>query len=327
MAFEKRFKSDPIFVKNAQDIINALFFGENPCKFLSTEATKEDFIKHLAGDQYTSFDDFTRSLKSNKKRADKKEKVAEFLKEHNITMYPHSAYSIFLNEKKKEYETKNPGESSKKIREIMTNDWTSMTEKKKEVFENMYHKLKQEFIDKVKEIDPSYIVYFDKSQAPKANPSPYNSFVSQQMKKLKEENSELNSTEIMRKAAEKWKNLSENDKKALYEKCGVEYNPTKTKTSVKPKTPIASATVVDNKTKSESEDEKPKKASTKATPAKATPAKKTSVKSDSEGTSDHDSESESKNKKAPVKKPAAAAKSAPKVKGKSLDNILDDEDD
>lgn len=325
MAFEKRFKSDPIFVKNAQDIINALFFGENPCKFLSTEATKEDFIKHLAGDQYTSFDDFTRSLKSNKKRADKKEKVSEFLKEHNITMYPHSAYSIFLNEKKKEYETKNPGESSKKIREIMTKDWTGMTDKKKEVFENMYHKLKQEFIDKVKEIDPSYIVYFDKSQAPKANPSPYNSFVSQQMKKLKEENSELNSTEIMRKAAEKWKNLSENDKKALYEKCGVEYNPAKTKSSVKSNT--TKATVADDKTKSESEDEKPKTASTKATPAKATPAKKTSVKSDSEGTSDHDSESESKNKKAPVKKPAAAAKSAPKVKGKSLDNILDDEDD
>jgi hypothetical protein len=324
MAFEKRFKTDPIFVKNAQDIINALFFGENPFKFLKAEATKEDFIKHLAGEQYTSFDDFTRSLKSNKKRADKKEKVAEFLKEHEITMYPHSAYSIFLNEKKKEYETKNPGESSKVIRELMTKDWTGMTDKKKEVFENIYHKLKQEFIDKVKEIDPSYIIYFDKSQAPKANPSPYNSFVSQQMKKIKEENSELNSTEIMRLAAEKWKNLSENDKKAIYEKCGVEYNTSKSK-SVKSKPTKA---VVDDKTKSESEDEKPKgKSAPKAAAAKATPAKKGMTKSDSEATSDLDSESESKNKKAPVKKPAASAKPAQKSKGKSLDNILDDEDD
>ncbi len=324
MAFEKRFKSDPIFVKNAQDIINALFFGENPCKFLNSEATKEDFIKHLAGEQYTSFDDFTRSLKSNKKRADKKEKVAEFLKEHDIKMYPHSAYSIFLNEKKKEYETKNPGESSKVIRELMTKDWTGMSDKKKEVFENIYHKLKQEFIDKVKEIDPSYIVYFDKSQAPKANPSPYNSFVSQQMKKIKEENSELNSTEIMRMAAEKWKNLSENDKKALYEKAGVEYNAGKSK-SIKSKPTKATE---DDKTKSESEDEKPKgKSAPKAAAAKATPAKKGMTKSDSEGTSDHDSESESKNKKTPAKKPAASAKPAAKGKGKSLDNILDDEDD
>ena len=323
MAFEKRFKSDPIFVKNAQDIINALFFGENPCKFLSSEATKEDFIKHLAGEQYTSFDDFTRSLKSNKKRADKKEKISEFLKEHNITMYPHSAYSIFLNEKKKDYETKNPGESAKAIRELMTKDWTGMSDKKKEVFENMYHKLKQEFIDKVKEIDPSYIVYFDKSQAPKATPSPYNSFVSQQMKKLKEEKPELNSTEIMRLAAEKWKNLSDNDKKALYEKCGVEYNPSKSK-SVKAK-PTKATPVVDDKTKSESEDEKPAPKTTKATIAK-----KTVAKSDSEGTSDHDSESESKNKKAPAKK-GTPAKSAPVKGGKgkpnTLDKILDDDDD
>ena len=234
-------------------------------------------------------------------------------------MYPHSAYSIFLNEKKKEYETKNPGDSAKAIRELMTKDWTGMSDKKKEVFENMYHKLKQEFIDKVKEIDPSYIVYFDKSQAPKATPSPYNSFVSQQMKKLKEEKPDLNSTEIMRMAAEKWKNLSETDKKALYEKAGVEYNPTKSK-SVKAK-PTKIATPVEDKAKSESEDEKPKSKTTKAT----TPAKKAVVKSDSEGTSDVDSESESKNKKAPVKK-ATPAKGA-KGKPNTLDKILDDDDE
>lgn len=222
MAFEKRFKNDYVMIKNFEEFINALFIGDLPCDLINSTTTKVQFLKHFAGPNYESFDDFDRDIKNNKKRANKKLKVFEFLKTHNLEMHPHSSYSIFLNDKKSEYEKKNPTMSLKDLKTLMTNEWTKMTTKNKAVFENIYQTKKQEFIDKVKEIDPSFIVYFDKSQAPKSKPQPYPTFVKEQMKIIKAENNELMSKEIMKIVGQKWKVLEPKDKKKYYDMCNAE---------------------------------------------------------------------------------------------------------
>jgi len=283
MAFEKRFKNDYVMIKNFEDFINALFLGDLPCDLLNNTTTKVQFLKHFAGPNYESFDDFDRDIKNNKKRANKKLKVFEFLKTHNLEMYPHSSYSIFLNEKKQEYEKKNPTMSLKDLKTLMTNDWTKMTTKNKEVFENIYQTKKQEFIDTVKEIDPSFIVYFDKSQAPKSKPQPYPTFVKEQMKIIKAENNELMSKEIMKIVGQKWKVLEPKDKKKYYDICNAEMPEPKKVSSVEVKKETEKETEKETDTKKE---KKPV----------ATKSKAKSVKNES----DIESEVEVKKEKKPV---------------------------
>ncbi len=294
MAFEKRFKNDYVMIKNFEEFINALFIGDLPCDLINSTTTKVQFLKHFAGPNYESFDDFDRDIKNNKKRANKKLKVFEFLKTHNLEMHPHSSYSIFLNDKKSEYEKKNPTMSLKDLKTLMTNEWTKMTTKNKAVFESIYQTKKQEFIDKVKEIDPSFIVYFDKSQAPKSKPQPYPTFVKEQMKIIKAENNELMSKEIMKIVGQKWKVLEPKDKKKYYDMCNAEMPEPKKVSSVE--------------VKKETEKEKETDTKKEKKPV-ATKSKSKSVKNES------DIESEVEVKK--EKKPAATATKAKIIKNES----------
>ncbi len=253
MAFEKRFKNDFVMVKNFEDFINALYVGDVPCNLIKSDTTKVHLLKYFAGPDYESFKDFDRDIKNSKKRADKKVKVFDFLKANNLEMYPHSSYSIFLNEKKPQYEKKNPSMSLKDIKTLMTSDWSKMTPKEKQKFEDTYQQKKQEFIDKVKEIDPSFVVHFDKSQAPKGKPQAYPMYVKEQMKIFKEENNDLKSKDIMKLIGQKWKSLDSDEKKKYYDMCNdgtTESTETKPKTTTTPKKVVkADSDISDTETK------------------------------------------------------------------------------
>jgi hypothetical protein len=220
MAFQKRFKNDFVLVENFKTFINALFNDEKPNELLNQTTTKAQIIKFFAGDEYESFDDFEHEYKISKKRAVKKSNITEFLKTHNLEMYPHSAYSIFLNEEKSAYEKKHTGVSLTELRKIMTEDWHKMDESKKEVFSNKFNQHKQEFIDKVMAIDPTFVGNFDKSKAPKGPMRPYNVYVKEQMKIIKAKTPTVNSTEIMKEIGQSWKALADAEKKKYYDICG-----------------------------------------------------------------------------------------------------------
>ena len=309
MAYSKRVKTDPIFVANLEDFINALFNGESPSALLKSDTTKTSLIKFYAGDEYESFKDFDRSLKSHTKRANKKEKITEFIKTHHLEMFPHSAYSIFLQEKNDEYKKKNSTLTPKELRAKMTTDWSSMNEKAKKPFEDTYHKKKSEFVEKVRSIDPEYVSLFDKSQAPKPPPRPYTLFVTEQMKEIRAENPAVSNTDVMKLAGEKWRAMSDSDKKQYYDKCGATV-PAQTETKEK-KTPVAT---VEKKTTDTVEKKAPEKKAPVKKPA-APKAKKTTSQSESE---DEDAKSvNAKGKKATVKLGA---------KSKHLDEVLDNSD-
>jgi hydrocephalus-inducing protein len=317
MAFEKRFKNDYVMIKNFEDFINALFVGDLPCDLINSTTTKVQFLKHFAGPNYESFDDFDRDIKNNKKRANKKLKVFEFLKNNNLEMHPHSSYSIFLNDKKAEYEKKNPTMSLKDLKTLMTNEWTKMNTKNKEVFENIYQTKKQEFIDKVKEIDPSFIVYFDKSQAPKPKPQPYPTFVKEQMKIIKAENNQLMSKEIMKIVGQKWKVLELKDKKKYYDMCNAEMPAPKKVTSTKSESEVKN----DNEKEKEKEKEKQKEKKKEKEKEKEKEKKPTITKPKStKNESDIESETEVKKTKGKDKKPTAT-----KAKQVKNDSEIDSE--
>jgi len=220
MAFQKRFKNDFVLVENFKTFINALFNDDKPSELLNETTTKAQLIKFFAGAEYESFDDFEHEHKIIKKRAAKKTNISEFLKTHNLEMYPHSAYSIFLNEEKSAYEKKHTGVSLTELRKIMTEDWHKMDESKKEVFSNKFNQHKQEFIDKVMAIDPTFVGNFDKSKAPKGPMRPYNVYVKEQMKIIKAKTPTVNSTEIMKEIGQSWKALADAEKKKYYDICG-----------------------------------------------------------------------------------------------------------
>jgi len=221
MAFAKRFNKDILLLSHFKEFVNHLFDKEDkPCELLASETTKLKILSHFTGDEeYESFEAFSRSTKNEQKRADRKIKATEFIKEHNLTLYPHSSYSIFLNEQKAEYEEKYDDKSPKEIREIMTKVWTEMSEAKKKKYNESFAAQKQEFIDKVKAIDESYVTYFDKKQAPKKAPTPYIMFVQENMKLIKEENPTLPGKDIMRKVCEKWKAITDEEKQKYHDKC------------------------------------------------------------------------------------------------------------
>jgi hypothetical protein len=312
MAYSKRVKTDPTFVANLEDFINALFNGESPCTLLKSDTTKTSLLKFFAGDEYESFKDFDRSLKSHTKRANKKEKIIEFLKTHNLELFPHSAYSIFLQEKNAEYKKKNTTLTPKELRTKMTTDWSSMNEKAKKPFEDMYHKNKSEFIEKVRSIDADAVVLFDKSQAPKPPPRPYTMFVTEQMKEIRSEKPEVSNTEVMKLAGEKWRSMSDSEKKPYYEKCGAtlpsqsDVKDKKTSTVVEKKAPVETTEPKTSEKKQPAAAKKP-----------AAPKGKKSV-SQSESEDEDVKPVQTKGKKAPAK---AAAKS------KHLDEVLDNSDE
>jgi hypothetical protein len=294
MAYSKRVKSDPIFVANLEDIINALFNGETPCTLLKSETTRVSLLKYFAGEEYESFKDFDRVLKSHTKRANKKEKITEFLKTNSLEMYPHSSYSIFLQSKNEEYKNKHSELSPKELRGKMTQDWGKMTDKEKAPFEKIYQEKKSEFIEQVRDIDPEMVSVFDKSQAQKPPPRPYTLFVTEQMKEIRKENSKISNTDVMRLAGEKWRSMSETEKKVYYEKCGAEM-PTSSNTKKKTdkpevKKPEETKPIeVKPATKSDKKETPPKVSNPKTSPKKDEPkqtptpkGKKTVVQSESE---------------------------------------------
>jgi hypothetical protein len=344
MAYSKRLKSDPIFVSNLQDIINALFNGDSPSELLKSTTTKLNMLQFYAGEEYTSFKDFDRSIKSHTKRVVKKEKLTEFLKTHKLETHPHSAYAIFLKENNDKYKKQHPDKSHKELRSLMTKVWSEYTDKDKKPYEASYQKQKDTFIERVREIDPDYVVLFDKSQAPKVAPRPYTLFVTEQMKLIRSENPDIMNKSVMKLAGEKWRLLSDDEKKKYYMKCGAEM-PTQKKTvkkdtddkvdlKTKPKTKPTP-----KKVESDSEDEpKPK---TKPTPKKVesdsedepkpkTKLKPKKVESDSEDEPKPKTklthkkvESDSEEESVPKKKNAAVVKS----KGKAaLDTVLSNSD-
>ena len=214
MAFQKRFKSDQIFVDNFTEFINALYTGENPCELLKEDTTKLQIIQFFAGEDYTSLSDFNRSLKSKTKRTTSKEKKTKFLAVNDLKIYPHSAYSIFLEEEKNVYKKKNSSLSAKDLKILMGNDWNEMEDDDsiKVKYNTIYQELKDEFLEKVKQIDPSSVKLFEKEKST-APPRPYNTFVKEQMRINQEENNGLTGKEVMILSGEKWKSLSEDEKK------------------------------------------------------------------------------------------------------------------
>ena len=336
MAFEKAFKTDKALVAHFDSFINALFNGEAPCELLNSKTTKKQFLKFFAGIEYESFDDFQRSLKSHTKRTNKKEKLDEFVKAHNLEMYPHSSYSIFLHDMKKTYEEKHSSMSPKDLRSLMTKDWGKMSDKAKQPFEASYTKQKDEFIEKVRKIDPEYVGLFDKSKAPKAAPRPYTLFVTEQMKEIRKKQSDISNKDVMKLAGQAWREMSDSRKKKYYEKCGVEM-PTKTSRQRKDvKEDEEDEEQEQEQEEEQEEEEKPKAKTPQKTPAKkssptptptptqapakgkSTPAKKV-VTTESE----HEA-SDVETKPVPVKKipkPAAAGK-----KTKTVDDVLDNSD-
>jgi hypothetical protein len=323
MAYSKRLKSDPIFVNNLQDIINALFNGDSPSDLLKSTTTKLNMLQFYAGEEYTSFKDFDRSIKSHTKRVVKKEKLTEFLKTHKLETHPHSAYAIFLKENNDKYKNQHPDKSHKELRSLMTKVWSEYTDKDKKPYEASYQKQKDAFIESVREIDPEYVVLFDKSQAPKVAPRPYTLFVTEQMKIIRSENPDIMNKSVMKLAGEKWRSISDDEKKKYYIKCGAEM-PTQKKTvkketndvvdvKPKPKTKLAP-----KKAESDSEDE----------PKPKTKLKSKKVESDSEDepkpkTKSKKVESDSEEESVPKKKNAAVVKS----KGKAtLDTVLSNSD-
>ncbi len=320
MAFEKRFKNDFVLIKNCEDFINALFNGDKPCALLNSDATKTQFLKYFAGDEYESFADFDRGIKITKKRAEKKQKQTDFVKEHNLEMYPHSAYSIFLNEKKADYEAKFQGVSLKELRTNMTADWSKMSDKEKEPFENIYNTKKQEFLNKVKSINPDFVSTFDKSQGPKAPLRPYTIFVKEQMKVIKEEDSSIKSTTIMSEIGKKWKALSEEGKKKYYDMCNTT---TPAAATPAPAKAVAPAAATSAPTKEESTKAK-SKAKGKSEPVEVKPKvqkKKTIIDDSSEVDEDE------------IQVKTTIGSSEPKNKKKinnhksHLDKILNDDDE
>jgi upstream-binding transcription factor len=345
MAYIKRLKSDPIFVSNLQDIINALFNGDSPSELLKSTTTKLNMLQFYAGDEYTSFKDFDRSIKSHTKRVVKKEKLTEFLKTHKLETHPHSAYAIFLKENNDKYKKENPDKSHKELRSLMTKVWSEYTDKDKKPYEASYQKQKDAFIERVREIDPDYVVLFDKSQAPKVAPRPYTLFVTEQMKVIRSENPDIMNKSVMKLAGEKWRLLSDDEKKKYYIKCGAEMPTTKKsskkdtndESDVKPKkVELKPKTIKSKKVESDSEDEpKPKITKSKKVESdsedepkpKITKSKK--VESDSEDepkpktTKSKKVESDSEEESVPKKKNAPVVKS----KGKAaLDTVLSNSD-
>jgi len=59
-------------------------------------------------------------------------------------------------------------------------------------------------------IDDAYKETKDKMVVPKKAPSEYNNFVKQKNKELKEQNPEMNNTEIFKKTAELWNEYKKN---------------------------------------------------------------------------------------------------------------------
>jgi hypothetical protein len=298
MAFAKRFNKDILLLSHFKEFVNHLFDKEDkPCELLATETTKLKILTHFAGGEYESFDDFTRSTKNSQKRADRKEKVTEFLTEHKLELYPHSSYSIFLNEQKATYEKKFPDKSPKDLRDIMTKAWSEMSEDEKKKYNESFLTQKQEFINKVKAIDESYVVYFDKKQAPKKAPTPYILFVQEHMKLIKEENPTLQGKDVMRKVCEKWKAITDEEKQKYHDKCAI-------------------ATSSDSQNPVTTKPKAPAKGESKATatkPAKEPKAKPTSTTNSSETTE--------------VKSVATKKKADLKTLSKKLDNSDEEQED
>jgi hypothetical protein len=322
MAFTKRFNNDFVLVENFKSFIAALFPNDKPCELLNPEVTKSKFVQFFAGDEYESFDQFEHSLKISKKRSDKKTKINDFIKTHNLEMYPHSAYSIFLNDLKTDYEKKNPGMKLNDIRKLMTKDWSDMDEKKKEKFITIFKTKKQEFVEQVRKIDPDFVSQFDKSMSPKAPLRPYNVYVQENMKVIKESNPGMNSSEIMKAIGQKWKALSDADKKKYYDSCGAEMS-----SSTESKTKVTKTTVETKKTTTEKVDKKKTLPITdedsdvieeEKKPKKTTTKGKTASISD---TDESDAETKSKSKSKPK------GKATTKTAASKIDEILDDGDE
>jgi hypothetical protein len=315
MAFQKRFKNDFVLVENFKTFINALFNDEKPNELLNETTTKAQIIKFFAGAEYESFDDFEHEHKIIKKRAAKKNTISEFLKTHNLEMYPHSAYSIFLNEEKSAYEKKHPEVSLTELRKIMTEDWHKMNESKKESFSNKFNQHKQEFIDKVMAIDPTFVGNFDKSKAPKGPMRPYNVYVKEQMKIIKAKTPSVNSTEIMKEIGQSWKALTDAEKKKYYDICGETPKDPSTKPAPKSKKTVAPKADVDT------DDEASLKAKPTSKP-KATKEKPKAEEKPAAATEKPKAAAAEKPKAAPAEKPKAAAEEKPKAAPKGKKTIV-----
>jgi hypothetical protein len=329
MAFAKRFKNDFVLVENFKAFISALFPEDKPCTLLNSTTTKNEFVQFFAGAEYESFNNFEHSLKISKKRNDKKTKISEFINTHKLEIYPHSAYSIFLNDEKTNYEKKYPEMKLNDIRKIMTKDWSNMNDKQKEKFITVFKTKKTEFIQKVRDIDPEFVVYFDKYMAPKAPLRPYNIYVQENMKIIKEANPKMTSSDIMKEIGKKWKALSEDDKKKYYDACNTEVPTTKTSTTSKTatktttsSTPVTSKTTetakpkTDKKKKHHMSDEDSDVIEEEKKPKAKSKAKLTTSISDTE---ESDADSKPKNK---TTKGKTTSKAASKI-----DEILDDNDE
>lgn len=108
-------------------------------------------------------------------------------------------YSLFVKENYKEYKENNENLSKKEIMELLKNQWKSMNED-----------------EKIK-----YMVIEEKKPRKKSS---YNVFFKREYKNIKELNPEYNIGDISKIISNKWKNVSESDKKKLIENNDIQTN-------------------------------------------------------------------------------------------------------
>lgn len=223
MAFERRFKKDAQLVEHFQQFIDSLFQGEKPCDLLNKKTSKIQLVKHFAGGEYASFDEFNKSLKSHGKREGKRLRREKFLKQHGLQRPPQSSYAVFLRDEKESYGNKHPNAPPKEIKEIMDAAWKKMKTKEKSKYESRFEVEKEDFLKKVGNIDNEAVVLFDASKKIKRPPGAYALFMREKSKEYSENPKYQgeNHKDIMSAVAADWKKLSDKAK-TKYEKKAVE---------------------------------------------------------------------------------------------------------
>lgn len=208
---------------------------------------------------------FVKSLEKEKKEEKKANKEANKNgkngKDKPKTDKPLNPYMLYCIAKRKSIvdATENKGKPPKEITSILAKEWRKERDQKSQFVKDLQQqaetaslKYKTEKDEKKKSIaekSGESESENEESKKKKRAPSAYNVFYSQMMEQLKEEGVDV--SEIPKAISEKWKNLSEEEKKSFK---GKELTPKKTKKAEKPDAPLK---VKKTAKKTDAEEDKP----------------------------------------------------------------------
>jgi hypothetical protein len=192
---------------------------------------------------------FVKSLEKEKKEEKKANKEANKNgkngKDKPKTDKPLNPYMLYCIAKRQSIvdATENKGKPPKEITSILAKEWRKERDQKSQFVKDLQQqaeaaslKYKTEKDEKKKSIaekSGESESENEESKKKKRAPSAYNVFYSQMMEQLKEEGVDV--SEIPKAISEKWKNLSEEEKKSFK---GKELTPKKTKKAEKPDAPL-----------------------------------------------------------------------------------------